>query len=86
MGAAWHFRQVEVMNLKTGHVSRFAYDQWLEATHENPRAEVTLKEASLLGESEKVRSRPLMLTPLTDSGASLPHLLKCKSIFALLPT
>ncbi|KAG1672531.1 hypothetical protein FOA52_002840, partial [Chlamydomonas sp. UWO 241] len=45
IGAAWHFKQVEVLNKKSGQVYRFIYDNWLEESEENPRGAVTLKEA-----------------------------------------
>ena len=46
LGAPWHFREIEVLNLRTGALARFEYDSWLEKTKENPTAKVTLKEAS----------------------------------------
>ncbi|GFH12272.1 uncharacterized protein HaLaN_07922, partial [Haematococcus lacustris] len=46
VGAAWHFKEVEVVNKKTGAKSRFVYNQWLERSPTNPEATVTLAEAS----------------------------------------
>jgi hypothetical protein len=46
IGAPWHFREIEVMNLRTGAIARFEYDNWLEKNKENPNAVVTLKESS----------------------------------------
>ena len=46
MGAAWHFREIEVLNLQTGAVSRFVYNDWLQKSETNPTASVTLKEVN----------------------------------------
>lgn len=46
MGAAWHFREIEVLNLQTGAVSRFVYNDWLQKSEANPTASVTLKEVN----------------------------------------